>query len=63
MNLHNKKFFKIATVCIFASMAILSIGQLTFKSYTNNHFDNERWGLDLYQFLYGGKFLLEGINP
>jgi len=50
MNLHNKKLFKIATVCIFASMVVFSVGQLTFKSYTNNHFDNERWGLDLYQF-------------
>ena len=44
-------------------MAILSIGQLIFKTYTNNHFDNERWGLDLYQFWSGSKFLLEGKNP
>ena len=63
MNLHNKKLFKIAAICILASMAVFSVGQLTFKSYTNNHFDNERWGLDLYQFWYGGKFLLEGKNP
>jgi hypothetical protein len=63
MNLHNKKFFKIFIICMLTSMAILSIGQLIFKSYTNNHFDNERWGLDLYQFWSGSKFLLEGKNP
>jgi hypothetical protein len=44
-------------------MAILSIGQLIFKSYTNNHFDNERWGLDFNQFWSGGKFLLQVKNP
>jgi hypothetical protein len=63
MNLHKKKFFKIAVICILASMAILSIGQLIYKSYTNNHFDNARWGLDFYQFWYGGKILLQGKNP
>ncbi len=63
MNLRNEKLLKIVIICILASTAIVSIGHLTFKSYTNNHFDNERWGLDLYQFWYGGKFLLEGKNP
>jgi len=50
-------------ICILAATAIISVGQLVIKSYTNNHFDNERWGLDLYQFWYGGKFLLQGKNP
>ena len=63
MNLRNEKLLKIVIICILASTAIISVGQLAMKSYTNNHFDNERWGLDLYQFWYGGKFLLQGKNP
>ena len=63
MNLRNEKLLKIVIICILASTAIISVGQLVMKSYTNNHFDNERWGLDLYQFWYGGKFLLQGKNP
>jgi len=63
MNLHYKRLFKIVIICILASMAILSIGQLIFKSYTNNHFDNERWGQDLHQFWYGGHLLMQGKNP
>jgi hypothetical protein len=63
MNLRNEKLLKIVIICILASTAIISVGQLIFKSYTNNHFDNERWGLDLYQFWYEGKFLLQGKNP
>jgi len=63
MNLRNEKLLKIVIICILVSTAIISVGQLVMKSYTNNHFDNERWGLDLYQFWYGGKFLLQGKNP
>jgi hypothetical protein len=63
MNSPSKKLLKIVIICILAATAIISVGQLVIKSYTNNHFDNERWGLDLYQFWYGGKFLLQGKNP
>ena len=63
MNYQSKKLLKIVIICILAATAIISVGQLVIKSYTNNHFDNERWGLDLYQFWYGGKFLLQGKNP
>ena len=63
MNSQSKKLLKIVIICILAATAIISVGQLVIKSYTNNHFDNERWGLDLYQFWYGGKFLLQGKNP
>jgi hypothetical protein len=63
MNYQSKKLLKSVIICILAATAIISVGQLVIKSYTNNHFDNERWGLDLYQFWYGGKLLLQGKNP
>lgn len=63
MNPQLMKVLKIAVIIVLTATAIISVGQLVFKSYMNNHFDNERWGLDLYHFWYGGQFLLQGKNP
>lgn len=57
------KPIKFTLVCILAFTAIVSVGQLVYKSYLNNGFDNERWGLDYYQFWLGGKYVLAGVNP
>lgn len=43
--------------------ALASVGRIYAKSFFDNRFDNPRWGLDFYQFWYGGHFFWQGQEP
>jgi hypothetical protein len=57
------KLCKIAVVCLLSASAIVSVAHLVARSFQDNRFDNARWGLDFYQFWYGGRMLQQGKNP
>lgn len=48
---------------VFSLSAVISVGNVVARSYRDGHFDNARWGKDLYQFWHGGRLFLQGINP
>lgn len=45
------------------AMALVSIGRIYTKAFMDNRFDNQTWGLDFYQFWYGGHFFWQGEEP
>lgn len=54
---------RIILVSLVCVMALTSIGRIYTKAFFDNRFDNARWGLDFYQFWYGGHFFLQGEEP
>lgn len=54
---------KILLVIFVGAMAILSVGRIYTKAYADNSFDNAVWGVDFYQFWYGGQFFWQGEEP
>jgi len=52
------------TLAAWACMvALISIGRIYAKNFLDNRFDNSNWGLDFYQFWYGGHFFWQGEEP
>jgi hypothetical protein len=61
--LKTDRLIKTAIVCVFSFSAVISVGNVVARSYSNGRFDNSRWGKDLYQFWHGGRLFLRGVNP
>ncbi len=58
-----RKIWQIVLVCILLMAAIASIGHIWYKNYVDHRFDGKVWGVDFYQFWYGGQFLWQGQEP
>lgn len=63
VRMHIGRRLRVIFAILACMLALVSVGRIYTKSFLDNHFDNQRWGLDLYQFWYGGHFFWQGEEP
>ncbi|MGB9873237.1 MAG: glycosyltransferase family 87 protein [Anaerolineae bacterium] len=61
--LHTGKWLRVILAALACVMALISTSHIYTKAFFDNRFDNQRWGLDFYQFWYGGHFFWQGEEP